>query len=137
MNVNVCVCVCACIGVCIAQRLLRGPGVDTAVRASAGLLLKNNILHSPDDVDESVVAFLHETVFQALLSDSHLIRTTASIMIAAIAVKTGVTEWQQLLPSLFQLLETNNPDAVDVSFSPSRALMHNHACTEGKERGRD
>ncbi|EGD72422.1 hypothetical protein PTSG_00441 [Salpingoeca rosetta] len=111
--------------------------VDTAVRASAGLLLKNNILRRAETVDASVVELLKESIFQALLSESHLIRTTASIMIAAIAVKTGVTHWPQLLPALFQLIDSNNPAALDGAFTALRHVVEDCHQTMTDKSGKE
>eukprot|EP01147_Barroeca_monosierra_P010945 gene10945-3017_t len=92
-----------------------------------------------DSVAEDVIDLLKTNLFGALETASNLIRTSASIMVAAIAAKIGITKWPQLLPSLSQLLDSNDTIHIKSALTTLRHLSEDCHQTlvdkEGKEAG--
>ncbi|KAK9366528.1 armadillo-type protein [Lipomyces kononenkoae] len=80
------------------------------LRASAGLMLKNNILTQYDRIESSVetLAYIKENIIAGLTQPVTIIRNIAGSAISALVARGGFKKWPDVLPKLLAIAEYNN-----------------------------
>ncbi|CAB4027646.1 transportin-1 isoform X2, partial [Paramuricea clavata] len=81
---------------------------DEPTRSLAGLIVKNNVKSNYHLFPDNVKEFVKTECLQAIGDPSPLIRATIGILITTIAQKGELIHWPQLLPSLCQLLDSED-----------------------------
>ena len=71
-----------------------------STRAIAGLILKNNVKLYYNNFPEEIRSFIHQRSLSAIDDPSPLIRATAGTLISTIAMRGGLSNWPDLLPTL-------------------------------------
>ena len=87
---------------------------DEPTRSLAGLIVKNNVKSNYHLFPENVKEFVKTECLQAIGDPSPLIRATIGILITTIAQKGELIHWPQLLPSLCQLLDSEDYSVCEV-----------------------
>lgn len=88
---------------------------DEPTRSLSGLILKNNVRSHYHTFPNEVREFIKSECLQAIGDPSPLIRATIGILITTIAAKGDLTNWQQLLPTLCQMLDSEDYNVCEVS----------------------
>lgn len=88
--------------------------IDEPTRSLSGLILKNNVKSHYHTFPEPVKEFIKSECLQAIGDLSPLIRATIGILITTIAAKGDLTNWPQLLPTLCQLLDSEDYNVCEV-----------------------
>ena len=87
---------------------------DEPTRSLAGLIVKNNVKSNYHLFPDNVKEFVKTECLQAIGDPSPLIRATIGILITTIAQKGELVNWPQLLPSLCQLLDSEDYSVCEV-----------------------
>lgn len=87
---------------------------DEPTRSLAGLIVKNNVKSNYHLFPENVKDFVKTECLEAIGDPSPLIRATIGILITTIAQKGELVNWPQLLPSLCQLLDSEDYSVCEV-----------------------
>mmetsp|Transcript_11007 Transcript_11007/g.15159 ORF Transcript_11007/g.15159 Transcript_11007/m.15159 type:complete len:901 (+) Transcript_11007:157-2859(+) len=82
------------------------------VRAVAGLFLKNNVRQSYDNIPDEVKQFIKTQILKCIGDPMPQIRKTVGSIISTIVTKGGLKQWQNLIPTLIQLLDNNDLNVV-------------------------
>ncbi|KAK9455488.1 armadillo-type protein [Dipodascopsis uninucleata] len=89
------------------------PTTDSEIhlRASAGLMLKNNVLTQYDTpvFSSDVLAYVKEHVVLGLTQPISIIRGIAGSIVSALVAKGGFKNWPEILPKLMSMAEINSP----------------------------
>lgn len=88
---------------------------DEPTRSLSGLILKNNVKSHYHTFPDQVKEFIKSECLEAIGDPSPLIRATIGILITTIAAKGDLTNWPQLLPTLCQLLDSEDYNVCEVS----------------------
>ena len=94
---------------------------DEPTRSLSGLILKNNVRSHYHTFPDEVKEFIKCECLQAIGDPSPLIRATIGILITTIAAKGDLTNWQQLLPTLCQMLDSEDYNVCEVSSNPQKS----------------
>ncbi|KAK9333290.1 armadillo-type protein [Lipomyces starkeyi] len=80
------------------------------LRASAGLMLKNNILTQYDRIEGSaeMLAYIKENIIVGLTQPVTIIRNIAGSAISALVARGGFKKWPDVLPKLLAIAEYDN-----------------------------
>ncbi|XP_046847049.1 transportin-1-like [Xenia sp. Carnegie-2017] len=89
---------------------------DEPTRSLAGLIVKNNVKSNYHLFPDNVKEYVKTECLQAIGDPSPLIRATIGILITTIAQKGELIHWPQLLPSLCQLLDSEDYNICEGSF---------------------
>eukprot|EP01025_Chloroclados_australasicus_P009105 TRINITY_DN134_c0_g1_i1.p1 TRINITY_DN134_c0_g1~~TRINITY_DN134_c0_g1_i1.p1 ORF type:complete len:796 (-),score=154.15 TRINITY_DN134_c0_g1_i1:175-2562(-) len=89
-----------------------GQAVDSAVRQSAGLLLKNSLKQRYKELQQAFQIFIKDAVLSMVKSDIPELRRTAGTIAATIVSLEGFQVWENLLKFLVDGLGTSSPFAV-------------------------
>ncbi|KAJ6625440.1 Transportin-1 [Pseudolycoriella hygida] len=89
---------------------------DEPTRSLSGLILKNNIRTHGSTLQPEIVEYIKQECLRAVGDPSPLIRATVGILITTIASKGGLTSWQQLLPSLCEMLDSQDYNVCEGAF---------------------
>ncbi|XP_028404498.1 transportin-1-like isoform X2 [Dendronephthya gigantea] len=89
---------------------------DEPTRSLAGLIVKNNVKSNYHLFPDNVKEFVKTECLQAIGDPSPLIRATIGILITTIAQKGELIHWPQLLPSLCQLLDSEDYSVCEGAF---------------------
>lgn len=89
---------------------------DEPTRSLSGLILKNNVRSHYHTFPDEVKEFIKSECLQAIGDPSPLIRATIGILITTISAKGDLTNWQQLLPTLCQMLDSEDYNVCEVGF---------------------
>ncbi|KAK9248522.1 armadillo-type protein [Lipomyces tetrasporus] len=83
---------------------------DINLRASAGLMLKNNILTQYDRIEGSteMLAYIKENIVAGLTQPVMIIRNIAGSAISALVARGGFKKWPEVLPKLLAIAEYDN-----------------------------
>lgn len=84
-------------------------------RAIAGLILKNNVKLYYNSFPDEVRSFIHQHSMTAIDDPSDLIRATAGTLISTIAMRGGLANWPDLLPTLCQYIDSSQYVTCEVS----------------------
>ena len=102
---------------------------DEPTRSLAGLIVKNNVKSNYHLFPDNVKEFIKTECLQAIGDPSPLIRATIGILITTIAQKGELVNWPQLLPSLCQLLDSEDYSVCEVSIvSPCPIFKFHTKC---------
>lgn len=88
-----------------------------STRAIAGLILKNNVKLYYNNFPEEIRSFIHQHSMAAIDDPSPLIRATAGTLISTIAMRGGLTNWPDLLPTLCQYIDSSQYFTCEGAFS--------------------
>lgn len=88
---------------------------DEPTRSLSGLILKNNIRHNGTNLQSEIIDYIKQECLMAVGDPSPLIRATVGILITTIANKGGLVNWQQLLPTLCDMLDSQDYNVCEVS----------------------
>ena len=91
---------------------------DEPTRAIAGLILKNNAKVYYASFPAEIKSFIKQEAIQAIGDPSPLIRATAGTLISTIAMRGELTNWPELLPTLFHFIEDPNYTMCEVTCTP-------------------
>lgn len=91
--------------------------LDEPTRSLSGLILKNNVRSHYHTFPDEVKEFIKSECLQAIGDPSPLIRATIGILITTISAKGDLTNWQQLLPSLCQMLDSEDYNVCEVGYT--------------------
>lgn len=101
--------------------LIRLKSEDEPTRSLSGLILKNNIRLHGSTLQPEIVEYIKQECLMAVGDPSPLIRATVGILITTIASKGGLTNWPQLLPSLCEMLDSQDYNICEVGVWFSRS----------------
>ncbi|KAL1499861.1 hypothetical protein AB1Y20_012544 [Prymnesium parvum] len=87
------------------------------VRQLAGLVLKNNVKEHWASVSPQVREYVQAALLQSIDDPESYIRATVSSCISTITYIAGLEGWPALLPTLYQMLDSPNVNAVDGAFA--------------------
>lgn len=87
-----------------------------ATRSLSGLILKNNIKVHYHRFHPEVAEFIKQECLSAIGDDSPLIRATAGILITTIASQGKLSSWPELLPTLCNMLDSQNYNTCEGAF---------------------
>lgn len=87
---------------------------DDATRSLAGLILKNNLKQHYDALPKDTIDFIKSECLVSLGDSSSLIRATVGILITTIQVKGKIAAWPELIPSLCNMLDSQDYNVCEV-----------------------
>ena len=90
--------------------------LDEPTRSLSGLILKNNVKSHYHTFPDPVKEFIKSECLDAIGDPSPLIRATIGILVTTIAAKGDLTNWPQLLPTLCQLLDSEDYNVCEVKY---------------------
>lgn len=88
---------------------------DESTRSLSGLILKNNIRLHGSNLQSPIIEYIKHECLVALGDPSPLIRATVGILITTIANKAGLYTWQELLPNLIEMLDSQEYSVCEVN----------------------
>ena len=88
---------------------------DEPTRSLSGLILKNNVKAHFHNFPAEVNEFIKTECLENIGDPSPLIRATIGILITTIATKGELQNWQTLLPTLCQQLDSEDYNTCEVS----------------------
>ena len=94
-----------------------------STRAIAGLILKNNVKLYYSNFPEEIRSFIHQHSLSAIDDPSPLIRATAGTLISTIAMRGGLTNWPDLLPTLCQYIDSAQYFTCEVGLSSANEYI--------------
>jgi len=107
--------------------LTKMTGEDDATRSLSGLILKNNVKAHFNKFPTEVTVFIKSECLSAVGDPSALIRATVGILITTIASRGELTNWQDLLPSLCNMLDSEHPTVCEGSFGALQKICEDSA----------
>lgn len=106
--------------------LTRLKSEDEPTRSLSGLILKNNIRSHGGTLQPEVIEYIKQECLSAVGDSSPLIRATIGILITTIA-NTGFHNWPQLLPTLCELLDSQDYHQCEGAFNALRKICEDHS----------
>lgn len=100
---------------------------DEPTRSLSGLILKNNVKAHYHNFPPEVTNFIKMECLQNVGDPSALIRATIGILITTIASKGELTNWPELLPSLCQLLDSEDYNTCEGAFGALQKICEDSA----------
>ncbi|XP_025830663.1 transportin-1 [Agrilus planipennis] len=100
---------------------------DEPTRSLSGLILKNNVKSHFDSLVPSVANFIKQECLQAVGDPSPLIRATVGILITTIASKGDLSKWPELLPSLCNMLDSQDYNVCEGAFGALQKICEDTA----------
>ena len=100
---------------------------DEPTRSLSGLILKNNMRTHGNNLRPEIVEYIKHECLQAIDDPSPLIRATVGILITTIASNGGLHNWPQLLPSLCDMLDSQDYNVCEGAFSALQKICEDHA----------
>lgn len=100
---------------------------DEPTRSLSGLILKNNVKSHYHTFPDQVKEFIKSECLEAIGDPSPLIRATIGILITTIAAKGDLTNWPQLLPTLCQLLDSEDYNVCEGAFGALQKICEDSA----------
>jgi len=95
-------------------KLLQHLFIDEPTRSLSGLILKNNIRAHYDKFPPEVAEFIKQECLGSIGDPSPLIRATIGILVTTIVARGGLENWQSLLPSMCQYLDSEDYNVCEV-----------------------
>ncbi|GMF04704.1 unnamed protein product [[Candida] boidinii] len=83
--------------------LINGNNLEPQVRASAGLLMKNDILKNFNKKSNELKNHILNEIIKGLIDQQSLVRNITGNVITSLFSIYGVEQWPQLLPNLMEL----------------------------------
>jgi transportin-1 len=102
---------------------------DEPTRSLSGLILKNNIKAHYDKLPPEVTDFIKRECLGSIGDPSPLIRATIGILITTVVARGGLDSWGDLLPSLCQLLDSDDYNVCEVCVVSLHLYLDNLFCT--------
>ncbi|XP_054734628.1 transportin-1-like [Anastrepha obliqua] len=90
---------------------------DEQTRSLSGLILKNSIWIHRNTLPPETIEYIKHECLQAIGDPSPLIRATVGILITTITSNGRLQNWPQLLPSLCDMLDSQDYNVCEGSFS--------------------
>ncbi|KAG8226818.1 hypothetical protein J437_LFUL007113, partial [Ladona fulva] len=100
---------------------------DEPTRSLSGLILKNNVKAHYNKFMPEVTEFIKKECLAAVGDPSPLIRATVGILITTIASKGELTSWPDLLPTLCNLLDSQDYNVCEGSFGALQKICEDSA----------
>lgn len=100
---------------------------DEPTRSLSGLILKNNIRIHAATLQPEIVEYIKRECLMALGDQSPLIRATVGILITTIANKGGILNWPELLPTLCELLDSQEYSLCEGAFGALQKICEDSA----------
>jgi len=100
---------------------------DDATRSISGLILKNNVKAHMHTLPTEVLNFIKAECLAAVGDASTLINATIGILITTIATRGDLKNWPELLPTLCNLLDSDNTTVVEGSFGALKKICEDLA----------
>ncbi|KAI8040641.1 hypothetical protein M5D96_006584 [Drosophila gunungcola] len=100
---------------------------DESTRSMSGLILKKNVLEHYNRLQPDIIEYIKHECLQAVGDSSPLIRATVGILITTLASNGGLHNWPQLLPSLCDMLDSQNYDVCEGAFSALQNICEDSA----------
>lgn len=88
---------------------------DDPTRSLSGLILKNNVRAHFEKFPSEVTTFIKQECLNNIGDPSPLIRATIGILVTTIVAKGELRNWQELLPSLCNSLDSDDYNVCEVS----------------------
>jgi hypothetical protein len=89
--------------------------IDDPTRSLSGLILKNNVRAHFEKFPAEVTTFIKQECLSSIGDQSPLIRATIGILVTTIVAKGELRNWQELLPSLCNSLDSDDYNVCEVS----------------------
>lgn len=102
---------------------------DEPTRSLSGLILKNNIRIHGNNLQPEILEYIKQECLMAVGDPSPLIRATVGILITTIASNGGLANWQQLLPSLCDMLDSQDYNVCEGAFGALQKICEDSADT--------
>ncbi|XP_053672193.1 transportin-1 isoform X2 [Anopheles nili] len=102
---------------------------DEPTRSLSGLILKNNIRIHGTQLQPVIIEYIKQECLMALGDPSPLIRATAGILITTIANKGGLQNWPELLPTLCDMLDSQDYSVCEGAFGALQKICEDSADT--------
>ena len=109
---------------------------ETAVRQTAGLVLKNNITQHWASVAPEVQQYVRENLLGCLGDEVPYIRNTVGSCITTITMEEGLKLWPALLPSLYQMLDSPDQHLFEGAFAALHKICEDASSTRTRARAR-
>lgn len=100
---------------------------DEPTRSLSGLILKNNIKIHASSLQPEVIEYIKKECLMALGDPSPLIRATVGILITTIANKGGILNWPELLPTLCEMLDSQEYSICEGAFGALQKICEDSA----------
>lgn len=100
---------------------------DEPTRSLSGLILKNNIRLHGTQLQTSIIEYIKQECLMALGDPSPLIRATVGIIITTIANKGGLHTWPELLPTLCEMLDSQEYSVCEGAFGALQKICEDSA----------
>ena len=100
---------------------------DEPTRSLSGLILKNNIRIHGTELQPAIIEYIKQECLMALGDPSPLIRATAGILITTIANKGGLQNWPELLPTLCDMLDSQDYSVCEGAFGALQKICEDSA----------
>ncbi|KAH3670448.1 hypothetical protein OGAPHI_000963 [Ogataea philodendri] len=83
--------------------LINGQALESQVRASAGLMLKNDLIRNLQSKSQDLKAHILQEIPKGLLDSQNLVRNITGNVITTLFSIFGVRQWPNILPNLMEL----------------------------------
>lgn len=103
-------------------------------RVIAGFTLKSCIKYLYNNETPEHKQYIRNSVLQALIDSNYQIRNAAGVIICQIVMVGTLEGWPELLPSLVELLKSNNTDFIIASLSCLSMIMEDDIYAFDSER---
>ncbi|XP_041673824.1 transportin-1-like [Drosophila eugracilis] len=98
---------------------------DKITRSISGLILKKNLVGS--HLRPEIIEYIKHECLQGVGDSTPLIRATVGILITTIASNGGLQHWPQLLPSLCEMLDSQDLNVCEGAFSALQKICEDSA----------
>lgn len=100
---------------------------DETTRSLSGLILKNNVRTSYQSFPDEVREYIKRECLNSLRDSSSIIRATVGIIITTIASCGELVNWTELLPTLYQLICSEDHAIVEGAFGALQKICEDLA----------
>lgn len=100
---------------------------DEPTRSLSGLILKNNVRARFYEFPPGVADFIKQECLAAIGDPSPLIRATVGILITTIASKGDLKSWPELLPTLNEMLDSQDYNVCEGAFGALQKICEDSA----------
>ncbi|XP_048256520.1 transportin-1-like isoform X2 [Haliotis rufescens] len=100
---------------------------DDPTRSLSGLILKNNVRAHFEKFPPEVTSFIKQECLNSIGDPSPLIRATIGILVTTIVAKGELRNWQDLLPTLCQCLDSEDYNVCEGAFGALQKICEDSA----------
>ena len=100
---------------------------DDPTRSLSGLILKNNVRAHFEKFPAEVTTFIKQECLSSIGDQSPLIRATIGILVTTIVAKGELRNWQELLPSLCNSLDSDDYNVCEGAFGALQKICEDNA----------